>query len=191
MVDSQTFLNVMDLAIRGPRTIFLKYETSSGGITQERHLEPYSLTPGREEAILRAFQISPEEGWRYFLLDKIVGIRLGEVFEPRQALHLELGELEDRFNPWPESWDEDVIEYRNAVVETLANMNVDSGEVQALQHMRDEIGISVELMRGVHYMIFKNCLEQIVEDGVVTEAELAQIKELNACLQRCGAGIME
>jgi hypothetical protein len=110
-------------------------------------------------------------------------------FEPRKRISLVTGEIETFSRP-PRIPDR-VKTYRDAILETLADMEVDTGEQMYLESLRQEVRIQPEEMLFVHFTVFAEALSLMLDDGKITMEEASAIKTLNTCLQKCGAGVIE
>lgn len=181
-----TLLSELQDAGQAPHTLVIAYQKSDGGTT-ERLIEPYVLKR-EHEYLLRAYQLEPEEGWRFFVLNRIVAVRRGQPFKPRAAISLDLNPRE---KPGAAATADHVAQYRELVLEVLADMRTDGVEAQALAAFREANGIAPEQMRGVHYSVFADCLKEVVQDGLVSESEQRQLAAVNECLRAIGAGILD
>lgn len=151
-----------------------------------RKVEFYSLTQGREDVMLRAYQVSYRPGWKFFMLHRLVEVKdAGRPFVPRRPVTASLEELRRVYEPWAR-WDDAVREYRDLVLAALADMTVTREEARALARFRKDRAVSDEMMRSVHASVFSNCLAHILDDGVVDDAEREEIRHLHVCFGRLG-----
>ncbi len=154
-----------------------------------RLIEPYSLVQGKQDIMLRAFQVDAEAGWRFFMLHKIIKVSdHGTTFTPRRKITLTDGVITNTYNPF-ESWTPPVQKYRDLILETLADMQVTEREQKIIRDFRKVNNISTTDMLTVHNSIFNNCQKQILCDGIIDTEETKQLSELNQCLGMCGAKI--
>jgi predicted DNA-binding transcriptional regulator YafY len=156
---------------------------------KQRLIEPYSLSQGKQDIMLRAFQISPEAGWRFFLLHKIVEVvDQGSSFKPRGKVSLPTGQISKTYEPY-ENWTEPIQKYRDLVLSALADRCVSESEKKRLKKFTEKNAISIDDIRVVHLNILYVCFQHALSDGVVDEAEMRDIEKLNSCLLECGCGI--
>jgi hypothetical protein len=185
---SEKMLNVVTESALIPATIHIVYKKSVLETDHEREIEPYSLSQGKQDVMLRAFQVTPAPGWRFFMLHKICGARPGRPFQPRRSISITRGVVHETFEPWA-NWTTAVQGYRNMVRDVLADMEVTDGEREALERFRVDHSISRAQMRAVHYSLFQQCLGTMLSDGLVEDSEIEHACMLNDCLDKCGAGV--
>lgn len=155
-----------------------------------RVIEPYSLTTGKQDTMLKAFQINPEEGWRFFMLHKIIEAKpLIQPFKPRGRISVHTGIVLKVYEPY-ESWTSAICEYRDMILDILSDMSVSDAEREALVKFRLENHINDAQMLSVHGSLFSNCLVHVLTDGLIDTEEKRIIRDLHACLQECGMGII-
>lgn len=177
---------IIELAQKRHLAEILYQKSPADAAPPPRVIEPYSISQGKQDIMIRGYQVEPDEGWRYFMKHKIVGVRdTGREFEPRRRITMDVKNIRQTFEPWAE-WSEGVKMYRDAVMDILADMVVTDEERANADEMRRENGIGDEMMRSVHATIFSNCLTHILADGVVDEQERNQIKALHSCLRKLG-----
>lgn len=169
----------------------LQYFTSEGKDGPVREIEPYAVIETKSGVMIRAYQRAPIPGWRFFHLDQIVSLTGStETFKPRRGATIRAGGQEHNVKP-VESENEEQAEYRRRVLEAVADLKVAKNEAAALQKYRDQYGLTKDEIRAVHYKIFSDCLDTIVQDDLISDEEIALLNELNACLKACGAGILD
>jgi predicted DNA-binding transcriptional regulator YafY len=178
-----------DLAVK-QRVVVLTYQKSlSDSNPPKRLIEPYSLSQGKQDIMLRAYQLEPEEGWRFFMLHKIVEISdNGSPFTPRRKVTIQTGEIFQTFQPY-ENWTDAVQKYRNMVLSFLSDRIITEDEKIQLQKFVKKHNLQLTEIRSVHFSIFSECLQHILKDGIVDDGEAQEIGLLNNCLISCGYGI--
>lgn len=181
---------LIDLAKKN-RVAKIIYQKASTDLNPHpRLIEPYSLTQGKQDIMLRAYQLDPEEGWRYFMFHKITQISDGDkIFTPRRRMSFIHGIVAKTYEPY-EAWNESVQEYRNIVLNCLADYKITKKESFMLENFKSTNNITPEQMRSVHASIFSNCLNHIISDGIVDTSEEQQLFTINVCLSACGWGIL-
>ncbi|MFA6636727.1 MAG: WYL domain-containing protein [Candidatus Omnitrophota bacterium] len=189
MVDNKIIDQLTELAVKH-HVVSLVYQKSLSDLTPSpRLIEPYSLSQGKQDIMLRAYQLAPEEGWRFFMLHKIIGISdNGTSFKPRKKVTIQTGEITPTFHPY-ESWTDAVQKYRNMVLSFLSDRVITEGEKKKLQKFVEEENLQISEIRGVHLSIFSECLQHVLRDGIVDDGEAREIELLNNCLTSCGYGI--
>lgn len=151
-----------------------------------RLVEPYGLTQGKQDPLVRCYQIRPEEGWRFFMIHKLEQARdTGAAFTPRAHITLDrciLEKPQEDLGPWTPS----LRAYRNVVSDALADGKLTRGEVQEAEACRTEHGLAPEQVRFVHASLYHRCLGAVLEDGVFDDAERQQIKFVHLVLRHLG-----
>ena len=197
-------LLVIEEAAKVPCALFFIYDKGTGEPPKERLVEPSGFKEAADGGVLlRAYQLEPEVGWRFFSLQKILaararpdvpmnrppqGILSGEIVQAKRTAAAEEQTPGPRGRGRPMS---PANGYRKLLEDTMADMSVTLGESANAANYRQEHGISPEAMRAVHYGIFLDFLKDILRDKLVTEEERAFGVKLNDCLRKCGAGILE
>ena len=154
-----------------------------------RLIEPYSVTQGKQDMLLRAYQLDAEEGWRFFMLHKIIDVRdHGTIFTPRRKVTLAQGIITHVFEPY-EAWNQSVKEYRDLILSVLSDMRVTNWEKEAIDGFKLRNKISDPQIRSVHLSIFSTCLQHKLSDGLIEDEEESEIHTINECLTICGYGI--
>lgn len=201
-------IQTLEMAGSLQSTLELYYKKAPDEDPIEREVEPYYFTDGREDVLLRAYQRRPEEGWRFFMLHRIHRLRVtGNSFWPRARVELQSGEMFGGRARMLGAVDPDygqeievkvygekgkaIRAYRRKVASALADMSISLEESAELSEFRLKNGLDDQITRGVHYKLFAQCLNGIVRDGVVTNEELTEAKQLNELLKMCGMGILE
>jgi len=156
-----------------------------------RLVEPYTLTQGAQDAMVLCYQIEPEEGWRFFMLDKIDRVAdAGAIFNPRRKIRIDAGETDLRYEERP-YWTPELQTYRDMVSDALADGKVTKEERLEIETFAMSNGISLQQLRFVHASIFHRCLGAIIEDGEVDAEERAQLQFLHRVLQALGWSVTD
>lgn len=158
-------------------------------VTRPRIVEPYNLTQGKEDIMVRCYQLYPVEGWRYFMVHKIDDVRdAGVEFTPRRDVTLPTDELITFGGARDDApWTEAMLEYRDAVSDALADGIVRKEEFDAVKEIGR--GLTDEQIRYVHASLFHRCLGAILRDGTVGESQLAEIRLVQRVLSGLGWGV--
>jgi len=185
------FIETIIKAAYARHMLDLSYCSFSHGIGKSRLIEPYCITETSGSTMLRAYQLLPEKGWRFFNTAMIADVRDTEsTFEPRRPSVIRAGGEVKHIGP-AESRDQEQIEYEKLLQGAIIDMQVDETEVAMLAKFRAEFGLTDEEVRGVHYKIFADCLHAVTQDKLVTEEGRKLLIDLNNCLHTCGAGLIE
>ncbi len=164
------------------------YRKSPADQTGPRIVEPYTLTEGKQDIMVRAFQVEPKAkaGWKYFMVHRIVEVKdTGTTFDPRRAITMTTGEIIQVFEPW-NVWDATVASYRDLVLSAVADMEVSLAEVEEIDVFKKANEVSKEMVRSVHSSILMSCLTHMLDDGVLDERERQEISQLQACFDQLG-----
>ncbi len=158
---------------------------------QPRFVEPYHFKQGKQDLLIHCFQLQPEPGWRFFMAHRLDHVELTtDSFEPRRRITLPGGVVDTEWDVNP-VWTDGLCAYRDLVSDAIADgivTQLELGEIRTLtaQHELEPSGT-----RFVHASIFHRCLGAILDDGVVTEEEMKQIRFLNRVMQALGWGILD
>ncbi len=173
-------------------------KTISAANDQPRLVEAYNLTVGQGDPMVRVYQLSPDEGWRFFMIRKITQVDDGgSAFEPRAAVTLGDSIREPKPLDNLESLEEEPIEqdrsahYQALVGDAMADGTVSPDEFQSIQQFISASGLTTSEMHFVHATLFHQCLGAILEDGRVDDHECAQIQFLHRVLQVLGWGVVD
>jgi predicted DNA-binding transcriptional regulator YafY len=153
-----------------------------------RVIEPYNLTQGKEDVLVRAYQLEPEEGWRYFMAHKIDRVEdAGRTFEPRREVTLAqdsrlIFEPPRAGTPWTDA----MRRYRDLVVDALAEGLVGKPMFDEIHDFAASSGLTDEQVRYVHASLFYRLLGAILRDGTVAEPQLAEIRHVQRVLKGLG-----
>lgn len=157
-----------------------------------RVIEPYNLTPGQNDLMLRCYQVQPDEGWRFLMLSRIVRVEdAGRPFQPRVRVTISPEDLPEGVAPAAAPADDRVARYRSMVSEALADDTVTREEFERIRAFVDRSGLTVPEMQFVHAELFHACLGAIIEDGRIDAHERAQIRFLHRVLGALGWSVID
>lgn len=159
--------------------------------TEPRVVEPYALTQGKEDAMVRCYQLQPEEGWRFFMLHKIDAVHdAGLAFAPRQEITLATDAAAQFGAPaLREPWTEDMRRYRDLVSDAIADGLVSKTTFDQIRDFAATASLSEEQIRFVHASLFYRCLGAILRDGTVGTPQLAELRLVQRILTGLGWGV--
>ena len=156
-----------------------------------RLVEPYNLTQGKQDAMVRCFQRRPQEGWRFFMIHKLDRVSdTGISFTPRAKITLPTGEIQQEYEE-NSAWTWALKQYRDLVGDALADGVVTREEWAQIKQFRMKNKITIEQVRFVHATIFHRCLGAVLDDDLVDDDERAQIRFLHKVLSRLGWTVSE
>lgn len=160
-------------------------------ITRPRVVEPYNLTQGKEDVMVRCYQLYPVEGWRYFMVHKIRDVAdAGVQFIPRRDVTLPTDETITFGGPRRDApWTEGMLQYRDAVSDALADGIVRKEEFDEVRAVARQVGLTQEQIRYVHASLFHRCLGAVLRDGTVGEGQLAELRLVQRVLHGLGWGV--
>ena len=153
--------------------VYLKHATRDNNPI--RLAEPYGFVEGRQDVMVRAYQIVPEEGWRFFMAHKLTEAEdTREPFHPRRRITLPTGVVDDVYRSGPvEEWDEARRGYRDLVSDTMADGTVTPLELEEIRVYRVRHRMQNPDVRFVHANLYHRVLGAVVDDGRVDTEELA------------------
>lgn len=184
-------LQVILKAAYNRHALNLTYFTALTGEEKTRLIEPYAVTETPAGVMVKAYQLSPDPGWRFFHLNLITKVAdADQTFTPRRPLAIRVGDEQKKIG-FAESKNLVQEKYRKVLLETLANMQVTREEVDKLRKYKKEFGISEDEARGVHYAVFLECLQSVSADGIVTRDEHDLVKHLHEALRACGGSVVD
>ena len=184
----QALLKTILKAIYDRHTLDLEYLAPRDGAVLARVVEPYAVAENDGSAMLRAFQLEPQAGWRFFDLRLISAVRdAGRPFAPRRILTIQAGETQERTGPVVGK-NRERAEYKRRVLEVIADLEVSPDELKGLMAFRGKLGITPDEVRGVHFRVLNECLSTLVQDELITEEEVTLLGELSRCLNACLTG---
>lgn len=151
-----------------------------------RIIEPYSFTDGKQDVMVKAFQLEPEAGWRFFMIHKLEDVRdTGRPFKLRARVTLPDATVEHRYDR-DEAWSQGRKWYRNLVSDALADGVVTKDELRSIESFRAAHRLTADDVRFVHASLFHRCLGAVIEDGTVDDEERAQLRFLHKVLSTLG-----
>ncbi|MCA9300683.1 MAG: WYL domain-containing protein [Phycisphaerales bacterium] len=156
-----------------------------------RLVEPYSLSQGTQDILIHCRQVEPDEGWRFFMLHKMQSVRVtSRKFAPRRHVTITSAIVEPTGtrSPW---WTDARCDYRDLVCDALADGHVESEEIREILGMINFLELKLEDIRYVHASLYHRCLEQVIADGSVSDAEIVEIRFLNRVFKRFGWSVGE
>lgn len=176
----------------GNRLASLRYRKSfRGGNTLTRLIEPYSFSRGQEDVMLRCYQLEPDEGWRFFAVNKISQVTDGGgSFKPRTSVKLSIDAAGAAVNDQA-IWTDDLLAYSELVSGALADDRVTSEEREEIEQFAKDRSLTIERRRFVHAALFYRCLSAVLDDGVIDAQERAQLKFLDRVLSSLGWSITD
>lgn len=151
-----------------------------------RTIEPYTWVEGKQDLMIRAYQVEPEPGWRFFMVHKIEAARdAGSAFKPRRAVHLPTGIISESYIPTP-NWTEGRRLYRDLVGDAMADGKLDAAERAEIARVHRAYELTAADTRYVHASIYHRCLGAIIDDGWITDDEQDQIRYLHRVMTALG-----
>jgi len=156
-----------------------------------RIVEPYNLTQGKQDAMVRCYQRQPKEGWRFFMIHKLDRVAdTGEAFEPRARITLPTAHVTTTAEP-ESGWTPGLKGYRNLVSDAMADGVVTAQELRQIEQYKREHNITRDQLRFVHASVFHRCLGAVLDDGIVDDEERRQIRFLNKVLSKLGWSVAD
>ncbi len=177
----------------------------------ERVIIPIRLADGADGLMVRAIQVSPENGPKCFKVDRIVRVEASDVpLGPasKKAEQFASGEVEERKQPpkpakeprlagglsvsfsismtrnaWMESW---FVEYLGVLRGAMVDGVLEHEEVSDLLRIQNELGLTYEQVCAVHAYLLGQELLSISIDGGVCDEERTYFDQLLAGLSRLG-----
>lgn len=150
-----------------------------------RVAEPYTFAEGKQDLMIRCYQIEPEEGWRFFMAHKLdSATMLDDRFHPRRTITLPTGEVD--FKAPREEWTTSRRAYRDLVSDAMADGTVGPAEFTAIREHRAAHALTDDDIRFVHASLTHRCLGAILDDGEISEQELLQIRFVFGVMSRLG-----
>lgn len=156
-----------------------------------RYVEPYNFTQGKQDMMVRCYQIAPKEGWRFFMIHKIESVQATpQTYHPRVKITLPTGDVDVRYREEPiEVWTEDAQIYRDMTSDALADATFSKEEFNQIIAFRRSSKLTNEQVQYIHYSLYHRCLGAILDDGHVDQPERLQIRFLHRVLDRLGWAI--
>lgn len=156
-----------------------------------RLVEPYNFTQGKQDMMIRCFQIEPKPGWRFFMIHKIDEVKdAGQDFHPRVKITLSDGDIDTRYRDEVASvWREGLQQYRDMVSDALADGFVSRSELKEIDKCKRAHSIRDDEAKYVHISLYHRCLGAVLDDEKVDNEEIAQIRFLHRVLSQLGWSI--
>lgn len=183
---------LVDLAAKSTLAVLYYRKSASGRDAKPRLVEPYSFSEGREDLLIRCYQLehdgdAGESGWRFFMAHKIQHVEATRIpFRPRRKISLPTGEVTRTAEPNPHWQHEGRREYRDRVSDALADGRLRADEIFDLEEIKSRHKLTPDDVRFVHASLYHRCLGSILEDGSVSEDELEQIRFLHSSMRYLG-----
>ena len=113
-------------------------KTATSEAIAPRTVEPYGLTQGKQDPMVRCYQLDQQEGWRYFMIHKLDDVRdTGTTFKPRRRITLPQVKVDQRYEPDPH-WTKSIQHYRNLVGDAMADGVVTRDEIREIETFKQE-----------------------------------------------------
>lgn len=166
-------------------------KTFSAKSLPRRLVEPYSFSQGKEDLMVRCYQLEPEDGWRFFMIHKVESVEdTGQRFTPRRPITLPEGSIHPTFAPDP-IWTDGLQQYRDLVADAMADGSVTPYEFSAIRDLIAREQLTIEQVRFVHAHMFHRCLEAILKDGSIDQDERAGLAFLHEVFSALGWSIVD
>ncbi|MFN7019886.1 MAG: WYL domain-containing protein [Phycisphaerales bacterium] len=159
-----------------------------GSGLEPRMIEPYSFVDGRQDLMIRAYQIEPVEktGWRFFMAHKIQDVEPTSIpFRPRRKISLPEATISAAFAP-NHDWTEGRKVYRDLVGDALADGELSPDEVFDITDVKQRFALRDQDIRYVHASIYQRCLGSVLDDGFIDADEVEQIRFLHRAMRALG-----
>jgi len=202
-MSTQFFNRILDLIYKGSQlqsTLLLWYRRADETPEAYREVEPYSITEGKHGgALLRAYQVKPDPGWRYFLLHHIVEANLsGRIFKPRRSISISqdrIQKIQYSHTQKPGTISSSCMKAVNPYQETLlvhaGELVISPDQAGLLKKLRSAQKMSDDQLLAAHYSVFHEVMHAVLDGSEVTPEEIEQLKKLNESLRKCGAGVLD
>lgn len=180
-------LGVLVKAARSSNRVLMWYRKAvSRKPIVERLVEPYNLITGKQDMLVRCYQVGPEAGWRTFMVHKIERLEVTpEIYHPRRKATICDAELQPVYEPSP-FWTDARKDYRDIVCDALADGNVSAQEMTDIKAFLVDRGLTHDDTRYVHASLYHRCLGAVLEDGFVSEDEVKEIRFLHRVFAALG-----
>lgn len=181
-------LQIIESAASSRHIIRIRYRKTDSDLNPPHRLaEPYSMSQGRQDIMLKAYQIEPENGYRFFVLQKIVDVvDTGNTFTPRRAIRKKT--IKDCENNIPDNWPDRMKAYQGLVMGILADSIVTAQELRAAETCRQTRSISDNERRLVHECLYMDCFRNIMADGAIDDEERSALISIDKNLSLLGDG---
>lgn len=169
----------------------------TGGTIKPRLVEPYHFVQGTQSIMVRCYQLqhgedASESGWRFFMAHKIHWVEETTIeFRPRRKITLPTGAIAEAFEMKP-TWEADGRRaYRDVLSGCLADGTLSTGERCDLHQIVQKYKLTDDDVRFVHASTYHHCLGAVIEDGFVSEKEIADIRFLHDSMHKLGWAVGE
>ena len=190
VVESGVLGELIGLA-RRQRVALLEYLKPGEHDSTERHVEPYRLQESAgENLMVQCWQIKPSTGdrckWRNFRIDRIVGVRdAGVGFKPRCPVTLADGEVTDfKWGHEPAQSLGAGAAYFKFIETAMLDGKITGDELYRAREMAR--GIPVDELRGLHAQVFRNVLDEVLQDTAVSDREVRYLSGVRQFLSALG-----
>ena len=200
-MSTQIFTRILDVVYKATQlqsTLLLWYRRADETPEAYREVEPYSITEGKQgAALLRAYQVKPDPGWRYFLLHHIMEASItAHIFKPRRSISItqdRIQKLQNAHKPGTVSSScmHAVNPYREMLLVHAGELVINQDQAGQLIQLRDAQHLSDQQMLAAYYSVFNELMHAVLDGSEVTPEEIEQLKKLNESLRKCGAGVLE
>lgn len=158
---------------------------------QPRLIEPYSLVTGKQDTLVRCFQTDPDPGWRTFMLHKIDSLSITDsTYKPRRKATIIDAEVHIQYEP-SSYWTDERKVYRDLICDILADGRVDSRELKLVQEHITSKPLMIDDIRFVHANLYHRALGAIIQDGFMSDLEVAETRFLHKVFSALGWSIGE
>jgi len=174
------------------RILYNRGDPGSPGQASVRIIEPRSLFKGLSGVQLWAMQIEPTRGLRHFEIEKITHVEPSEQqlpagaqieFNPDIVLSVQTTGERDEHPMTGVSW---FITFASLVREAVADLHLPEEEINAIQTVREELGLSEEQACAVFAYVYAEFLLGYAGDGRIGADETQFIHQLTECFKQLG-----
>lgn len=157
-----------------------------------RLVEPYSFAEGKQDVLIRCFQLEQDgnaelSGWRFFMAHKLHAVEVTNLpFRPRRKVVLPTGEVKSFATPEPAWNHEGRLLYRDYVGDAIADGELDPGEIFDLEGLKQKHKLTEADIRFVHASIYHRCLGSVLDDAQFSDEEVQEIRFLHRAMRSLG-----
>lgn len=186
----QDSLGVLIEAAKSNQLCILHYRKAvSRKTTQARLIEPYSLVTGKQDTLVRCYQVDPESGWRTFMLHKFESVSLSDIsYQPRRQATIIHAEIHVQYEP-STFWTDSRKQYRDLICDILADGKVSRNELDLALGFISSANLGIDDIRFVHATLYHRALGAIIDDGFITDVEVAETRFLHKVFDALGWAI--
>lgn len=187
---------IVEMAKQSRLVVIYYRKGISRGVSKPRLIEPYAFVQGKQDLMVRAFQLQHgddqgESGWRFFMSHKLEGADpTGITFRPRRPIKLPTGVV-DSPDSLSEHWSEGRQRYRDIVADALADGWIDPAEAVRLKEFKLKHSLTDDDTRFVHASIYHRCLGAVLDDGFISDREVEEIRFLHTAMRSLGWAVGE